>query len=344
MNLRSIWKLLGYYVSGNPLPEQNTIESWADERPENRKFINYLQAFRATSDSSRFDEEAKLAWDTLKNKIEKGDVIKQYSIRQNLKRTHILSTVYKVAASIAFLLFLAGAVIIYKYKIEYLTNNLKVETVNEGNSKIKFLLPDGTTVWLNSRSRLTYPKSFSGLKIREISLEGEAFFDVIHDKNAPFIVNTANFHIEVLGTTFNVKSYPDDENQVATLVRGSIRLKIQGDNKLQEQEVLLSPNQEVTYNKTINEIKLGSVEAAEASAWIEGKYRFKQKSFREIANELERGYHVKFSFSDSTTQSLNFTGTLSRNDKIDQIMQVIKIGVPITYKIIGDSLVIIYPK
>jgi len=239
---------------------------------------------------------------------------------------------------------LAGALTIFKHNNEQLSENTKVETINEGNIKTKVLLSDGTAVWLNTKSKLTYPKSFSGLKTREVTLEGEAFFDVTHDENAPFIVNTVNFHIEVLGTAFNVKSYPEDANQVTTLVRGSIKLKVKGGTKLQEQEVLMAPNQEITYNKDLNEIKLGYVKAVEASAWIEGKYKFKQKSFREIANELERGYHVKFAFSDSATQNLTFTGTLSQDDKIDQIMKVIKLGVPITYKISGDSLVMVSSK
>ena len=344
MSLRSIWKLLGYHVSQNQLPEQDSVEAWAEEKPENRTFLNDLEKFRIASDTSRVDEETRIAWSKLKQNIDKSENTGVYTLRSNRKRIYQQFPVFKVAASITFLILLAGALTIFKHKDGQLTENTKVETINEGNTKTKVLLPDGTTVWLNAKSKLTYPKSFAGLKTREVSLEGEAFFDVTHDENAPFVVNTINFHIEVLGTAFNVRSYAEDANQVTTLVRGSIKLKVLGGTKVQEQEVLMTPNQEITYNKDVNEIKLGYVKAIEASAWIEGKYKFKQKSFREIANALERGYHVRFAFCDSATQYLTFTGTLSQDDKIDQIMKVIKLGVPITYKISGDSLVLISSK
>ena len=121
------------------------------------------------------------------------------------------------------------------------------EVVAKRGTKTKIILPDGSQVWLNSDSKLSYGERFNDT-IREVSLEGEAYFDVIKDKNRPFIVMTNALNIRVLGTAFNIKSYAQDATIETTLIRGMI--EVRKNNEPATKKIVLTPNEKLIYNKT----------------------------------------------------------------------------------------------
>lgn len=336
---RSIWKLLGYYISGNSMPDKNQVDSWIENNPEQHQIMNDLNQFKKMVDKGNSTEAGQHTWKILQKRIHDN-----YRPDISPKELHIshktfsISTTAKIAAALAFFIIVGGA-LLYMYR-NHKFQSSTIEVVCDLNAKKRLVLPDGTVVWLNANSKIKYPASFNGLDKRVVYLMGEGYFDVKHNSKQPFVVNTSNFNIEVLGTSFNVKSYPDEDNQVATLVRGSIKLKTSGVLDDEEKEILLTPNQQVTFSKSKKQIKLDMVEAETVASWMLCKYKFKHESFLEISKKLATAYNVKFHFTDTTLMNLYFTGTLKKSDSIDQIMSIIKAGFPIAYQIIGDSIVV----
>lgn len=175
-----------------------------------------------------------------------------------------------------------------QYKASKKTNELIYNTLSVPNGKtFKLQLSDNTLVYLNSGSELRYPENFVG-KERKVFLKGEAFFEVTKNKNAPFIVSTANKNITVLGTKFNVSAYNDISESAAVLLEGAIALN--GLAALHD-SILLHPNEMAAWDKNSNpDIK--TVNPYDYTAWMEGKLVFNKKTFEEILARLEKKYNV----------------------------------------------------
>ncbi len=236
--------------------------------------------------------------------------------------------------------------------------NSEVSTKNGSRSNI--MLPDGTEVWLNAGSKLTYGKEF-GNRIREVSLTGEAFFDVKKDSARPFIIHARNIDIRVLGTAFNVKSYPDDHTTETSLIRGSVEVQIRNRPKekfilkpneklvVAEEENPVVPNQPaVTANPkpapaprvVIEEVHYDPRESVIVeTSWMENKLIFSDESFAELAKKMERWYGVRIEFVDPASASLRFTGTF-RGESLQMALKALKITANFNYAIIKDTVII----
>lgn len=148
-------------------------------------------------------------------------------------------------------------------------------------------LSDGSRVWLNAESTLRYPEKFAAGK-REVELEGEGFFEVQADSTAPFYINAHGLKTVVLGTTFNLKAYPDDPEVVTTLVTGRIRQECEG-----IRSISLMPNTQSVYNPQEEHLQTSPVNPAEALAWKNGRFIFKNRPLEEIFRELIRWYRLE---------------------------------------------------
>lgn len=222
-------------------------------------------------------------------------------------------------------------------------NHLNIVSTQNG-SKSKIQMPDGTQVWLNSGSTLTYDDSF-GIDKRVVNLVGEAFFDVAHDSKRPFIIHTENLTLKVLGTAFNVKSYHNGASSEATLIRGS--LEVSFPSRPQE-KIVLKPNEKISINnqnkkdlKTLNKpiqitvevkplIVLTKVEPStvddktiEEIAWKENQLIFRARNFDELALDLERWYNLKIDIKNNSIKDKKFTGTF-KNETIFEALDALK--------------------
>jgi transmembrane sensor len=237
------------------------------------------------------------------------------------------------------------------------------QILTKNNSRTRLLLSDGTKVWLNAGSSLTYD-SFYDKNIREVVLIGEAFFDVFKNKNKPFIIHTSKINIKVLGTEFNVRSYATDKTTEASLIRGSIEVTFQ-DNP--NKKIILKPNEKIVVD---NDRKLESIPANTLSqsskkisevpgvaiknltyeyktgavietSWIQNKLIFQDESFEQIAHLLERWYGVTIIFKNNKLKENNLTGNF-RNETIRQALDALKLTASFNYEIDKDNIVIIY--
>ncbi|MCL3779180.1 DUF4974 domain-containing protein [Prolixibacteraceae bacterium JC049] len=179
-------------------------------------------------------------------------------------------------------------------------------------------LVDGTKVWLNSESKLKYPLQFTG-KEREVYLEGEACFEVAHNKQQPFVVNSGEQKVVVLGTTFNVKNYSEENKFTATLLEGAVQLQL-NDKTGDEQLFFLKPNDQLVLNKISSNVTQQKVIASDVLMWREGQLVFSGKTLKEITQTLERWYNVEFEFAAPKKAGYKFTGTLFRYKDIEEIL------------------------
>ena len=226
-------------------------------------------------------------------------------------------------------------------------------------SKSNITLPDGSVVWLNAGSMLTYPADF-GMETREIQLTGEAFFDVKSDSLMPFLVHTGEMTVRAKGTRFNVKAYPDDEMMVATLEEGKLDVLIQATEKSPEQRVELTPKQQFVILKsqlqnspaekkqtTIAKlpsaasgskvaIKSGrvipNVKTELATSWKDAQWIVADAPLSSFAADLERRYNVEIHFDTEELKNYKVTGSFE-NETVEQIFLALSLAAPVNYKI-----------
>lgn len=180
-------------------------------------------------------------------------------------------------------------------------------------------LPDGTEVTLNHFSSLTYPEKFKG-KHREVDLKGEAYFEVTKNREHSFIVQTESVNVEVLGTHFNVESYPDDPEVKTTLLEGSVVVS----NKANSVRMVLKPNESAIYNKVKKSMTLEvSDRAAEEIAWRNGELVFNNLPLQEIARQLSNTFGVNISIADKALQNYRITARFSDGEGLDQILDLL---------------------
>jgi ferric-dicitrate binding protein FerR (iron transport regulator) len=249
------------------------------------------------------------------------------------------------AASVVIVLAACAWLIVDWNKLHALAVN---EVVAPKGSKTRTILPDGSTVWLNAGSRIVYA-NFNG-PVREITLEGEAYFDVVtvtsattHQKK-PFIVHAGSIDINVLGTAFNVKSYPEEKIIETTLIRGLVQITRKGDTK--GAPVYLHPNEKIVLPVSSPDAGTASTPAVTTqnqpalqqivhidstikenehieTAWVYNRLEFRGDNFEQLALKLERWYNIKIYFEDDAARQLVFNGSL-QNETVEQAFTALK--------------------
>lgn len=190
-------------------------------------------------------------------------------------------------------------------------------------------LGDGTSVWLNSESKITYPSRFSGGE-RKVTVEGEAYFDVAKDEAQPFIVDVRGTEIRVTGTEFNVSAYGSQIE--TTLISGGVRITAGGN------EAALTPGMQAVYEEGGSDISVNEVDTSLYTAWKDGLFRFRNLELSEIVTRLARWYDVEFSFADPEIGNIPFTGAFKKSDPITSILDVIKNTKSVSYDFDGNTV------
>lgn len=230
------------------------------------------------------------------------------------------------------------------------------EILTANGTKTNTILPDGSKVWLNSGSKLTY-KTFNN-SLREVELEGEAYFDVIKDAKRPFIVHTNLIDIRVLGTAFNVKSYPNEKTVEASLVRGLIevtrldkpdkKVMLHPNEKITVLKKVLSETETVTSKATIDKAtvvanyKITGFTYSKAdnsvieTSWTDNKLAFEDMPFEELAVLMERWYGVKIIFKDESVKKISFSGSFIR-ETVTEAFEALKLNGDFNYKINNNN-------
>jgi ferric-dicitrate binding protein FerR (iron transport regulator) len=228
-----------------------------------------------------------------------------------------------VAAAIITLFILYGVSYLSK---ENTTTSVAYNTVTvPAGQRVELQLADGTHVWLNALSKISYPVSFNGKK-REVFLKGEALFDVAKEKNKKFIVHAGHCDVEVLGTLFNVEAYKENEFSTA-LMRGRVKVT---DNRNPDKYVLLKPNNLV--NLTNGELVVSQITDFNPYTWKDGLITFKNISFRDLIKKIERNYGLTIVIENSKLDHYACSGKFRISDGIEEILKALQQDAHFTYE------------
>lgn len=182
--------------------------------------------------------------------------------------------------------------------------------------EFKIVLPDGSNVWLNAASTITYPTSFTGEQ-RKVSITGEVYFEIAKDRKHPFIVSVGNAEITVLGTHFNVMAYTDEKQVNTTLLEGSVKLS------LKNQQVVITPGQEASFSIQSDQIRVEKADTKQAIAWVDGKLSLDNLGVEAIMRKISRWYDVDVEFKGSIPQD-HYWGIIKRNVSLSDMLQVMR--------------------
>jgi transmembrane sensor len=220
---------------------------------------------------------------------------------------------------------------IQTYNDIFLTKETWVEIKAPAWTRAQFCLPDGTTGWLNSNSSIRYRGNF--ITDREVTLTGEAFFDVFKNTNSPFRVSTDEIHVEVSGTRFNIASYANENSVEVVLEEGKLEFNSADLNK----SYTMNPNDLVVYDKRLKIISTEVVQPQKYLSWTDGKLVFRNDPLDVIARRLERWYNVDVEISGSFSEDLRLRATFI-DESLEEVLALLKRSLAVDYKIEDGSI------
>ncbi len=243
---------------------------------------------------------------------------KSYSLfmrQQRLKKQHRTIRLVLQYAATALILITSTFYLTRNFYDQYAENNTLYVPAGQ---RAQLTLQDGTTVWLNAQSTLTYPSRFSG-KTREVNIVGEAYFDVAKNRKKPFVVTSQDITMKVLGTEFNIYSYPDMGYIQTDLVEGSLKVY---KNDMENTSITLKPNERLTI--TSDKMILQHISNSDYFLWKEGIYTFNNARLIDIIEKLQLYYDVKIIVNDPEIFNVRYTGKFRQRDGIEEILKIIQ--------------------
>ena len=265
---------------------------------------------------------------------------------------------------VLLIVVVAGAIYLFtrKRNVDLVSEQAISSVVTKNGSRTKIVLPDGSQVWLNAGSNLDYNNSTFNKELREVSLNGEAYFDVTKNKEKPFIIHTKKMDIKVLGTVFNVRSYNDEKIAEAALIKGSIEVTLK-DRK--DQKIILKPNEKISIanEEPKTEKKPEKITSAKATpvripqfevndlkpnptyniigeiAWTQNKLFFEDEILENIGLRIERWFGKKVTIANESLKNVHYTGNFE-NETLEEVLLSLKLSKSFNFRIGNDNVVI----
>lgn len=238
------------------------------------------------------------------------------------KKTRFIALFQRVAAILIVPLVLTFLSLLYFQSQKTVSETAIAEIQCPLGVRTKFVLPDGTSGFLNSGSTLAYPAIFT--KNRNVVLTGEAFFDVAHDKEHPFTVKTFHFSTKVLGTQFNVIAYDSETTEEIILKEGKVEIYSQKGDKLE----VLRPNENLVLNTQTGQYRKNEVEAAQYVSWTEGKLVFRNENMLQVASRIGRWYNVEIEIRDAELLTYSFRATFI-DEPLEEVLKLLAETAPL---------------
>jgi ferric-dicitrate binding protein FerR (iron transport regulator) len=365
INLLIISHLTGSISEGDLV----LLNNWINENIENRSYFNKLKdswvlSGRNNRDTITQNEEN---WNTFKDKLNQNRFRLGLGNDLRSRRKASITKYVKLAASWLLIFGLGSACawcLTNKPKdipvIATGTANGIIEISTPLGSRSIIRMPDSSQIWLNAGTTISYDQNY-GLNSRTLILCGEAFFKVAKDTLHPFIVNTQSISIRALGTSFNVKAYPDEKTISATLEEGEIDVRILSLTG-KDESILLKPNDKLIYHKELGKMKkyiessedqfkpkkipsvkskdlriLSNVRTELYTSWKDPRWIIDRVPLNTLAPMLERRFNLKIIFDDQQLKKYKFTGIIE-NETVDQILNALRLTAPINYEIRKDTI------
>ena len=318
--------LIANYLSGEASQaERDELNRWIGESPANKRIFEETQQIWAKSQTYFSAPEISSDREKIKDQI-----IQQLS--KPTKAVSLSTWIYRVAAILALPVMLGIGWYLGSAEISSETQMSEV-TAPKGQIS-KCVLADGTEVWLNAGSTLKYDAALKG-NLREVNLDGEAYFKVSKNKHKPFVVSTEHARIKVLGTIFNLKAYSGENKVETTLEEGSVEFSM---NDSATKPLELKPGEQVVYNISEKKITVGKVETYLHTAWTDGKFVFKDADLKTIVAELERLYDVRIHLDNDSLLNLHFRGMFEYEQNIFSALEALERTTSMKYRMKGRDI------
>lgn len=340
MDIEVPWNQLAKYTSGNCTPaEEEEMEAWIQADPKHEQIVaEFEELWQQSSENEEWDTDA--GWEEFKTKLNSKEesslrLIKppfeEYErVDQSRRNSHRWTVGTRVAAAVALLAVTLLSVYLY---IDFLETSPQPEqaltmqeVVTEKGQRSKFILSDGTQVWLNGDSRMEIPSRFTDQR-REVHLQGEAFFEVTSDADKPFMVHAGESVTQVLGTQFNLKAYPDEEVQI--VVKEG---KVAFGGREAEQQIPELREHEMAVLSDSNRTSIQKVENLEKYLdWTNDKLIFDDTPLHQVMQELERWYDIECTLEDPSLRTRTVTGSF-QDESMTEVLNIISLSVGMTYE------------
>ncbi len=285
---------------------------------------------KIAEDSFASEVNLKNEWNRLLGSIQKEN--------KPVGKTRIIGKYLQMAAGYAAAVLVGAALVFVFTHTRTLPEQVQggsfiVQTDNSDRSFTQ--LPDGSRIWLNKGTKIEYNQQF-GIRNRNVLLNGEAYFEVAKNKKLAFVVKTKSIDVTALGTSFNVNAYDDGNEVTTTLYTGKVNVQ----STLTGYKTILNPLEVAVFSKTKDKITTYVFTGPDKPVWMEPEFRFDMLPLIDISKQLERNYNVVFVYRNQKIKHLKFSGTFDRDEKLDEILRVIKINTNIDYAIKNDSVII----
>lgn len=314
-------ELLVRYCEGKVSEEEATyVKCWMKASDENRRMAQRINRLCLAADTLELGDTLNVT--RAFEKVQK---------HKNKKRIHAAGRWMQRVAAVMLIPVLA-LWMIQQYDLKNEEPRLVEVHTHQGMSS-SLTLPDGTLVYLNSASTLTYPSSFEG-DTRNVSLKGEAYFEVSKDPTKRFIVSTPhNTRIEVLGTHFNLEAYEDKDHVLATLLEGKVSFVYHYENKAKG--IYLNPGNKVIYDAKTNEVKMQRTSGICETGWTKGKIILENTPLEESLRQLGKYFHADFVIANPKLKEYSFTGVFA-NQSLERVLDKFLLSSHIRWRYLND--------
>lgn len=285
---------------------------------------------KIAEDSFASEVNLKNEWNRLLGSIQKEN--------KPVGKTRIIGKYLQMATGYAAAVLVGAALVFVFTHTRTLPEQVQggsfiVQTDNSDRSFTQ--LPDGSRIWLKKGTKIEYNQQF-GIRNRNVLLNGEAYFEVAKNKKLAFVVKTKSIDVTALGTSFNVNAYDDGNEVTTTLYTGKVNVQ----STLTGYKTILNPFEVAVFSKTKDKITTYVFTGPDKPVWMEPEFRFDMLPLIDITKQLEHNYNVVFVYRNQKIKHLKFSGTFDRDEKLDEILRVIKINTNIDYAIKNDSVII----
>src|SRR6185312_10080128 len=351
MDQERAYLLLAKYLAGEATAEEREELEWAlHADPDLRRMEEHLSALRQAPPKGITSEEEQAM---LQNGLDRILPVRSIPVVRRLSEVEMDKPAYKIrkrrlvgwlAAASVLVLIAGGALWWHGEQVVVAGKAASVAILTAGRGARKMMrLPDGTQLWLNAGTRIVLAQGFSHDR-RELTLEGEAFFEVQHDEDHPFIIHTGALEVRVLGTSLNVRAYPGESSMEATLIEGKAEIGLAGNP---QSAIPLRPNEKVVFHNEdsgnpLNYIRKPIVPdrtdgTIVETSWTKNKLVFRNETLSSLSTRLERWYDVTIVFDDARYLQDTISGTFP-DMPIEDVMHALRITSGFQYKIEKDTV------
>jgi transmembrane sensor len=300
------------YLRGNlSKPEEDALFSWVNQSHEN---LAEFQSFIRKNEYNVETSDAERAWKDFQTRVEK---------RRHRHKMVFLSSRWSKIAAILLIAMVAGF-----WGVRHWTGIhselVFTELFVPFGERTQVDLPDGTKIWLNSGTTFRYPERFNG-NIRTVEINGEGYFEVKKDPLHPFVVKTPEFEVRVLGTSFNLSTYKDDEKNSLALQSGSVEITANSNH----QKIKLVPGEMAVLDKQEKSFSIAPTNKESIASWLDNTLEFSDVSLYEICKSLERQFDTKIEIKNEELKQIKFSGRFKSDEGLDKLLELLKLTSPV---------------